>query len=136
MATVRQALEPLFADDSDSLARLVERSRELDTGSPRYDDTTNEQFVHGFATIVREALAGDSRDARDLYTEAAAALVAAEGRSPASLARSLVTFCVLLGEEVADALDADVQHAASQWLAAFMGEWTEELLDAAAGGAS
>ncbi len=131
----RRALEPIFADASASLTRLSERTRELDE-APRYDEETNAQFVHGFATIVREALAGEGRAARDLYTEAAAAVVASDGRSAASLARSLVTFGVLVGEEIALTVERDARAEAATWLARFLGEWTEELLDAAAGEAT
>lgn len=133
MDAARRALEPLFADQSASLQRLADRTREIDSESPRWDDATNEQFVHGFATIVREALAGESREARNLYTESAAAVLAAEGRTPASLGRTMVIFGFLLGEELAHTVDAEARAEAAQWLALFIGEWTEELLDALAG---
>lgn len=130
MDAIRRALEPLFADDSESLTRIVDWTRDIDADSPRWDEATNEQFVHGFAAIVREALAGDSREARDLYTASAAAVLAAEGRAPSDLARSLVVFGSLLGVEVAVTADPEVRTEAAQWLALFVGTWTEELLEA------
>lgn len=119
----------LFSDESDGLERVALRARAL-SAAREYDAETTAQFLHGFATIVREALAGESREARELYNDAAVQVLVAEGRSPAVLGAQLVTFGVLLGEEVAANVDPGARGAAVTWLATFMGEWTRELLAA------
>lgn len=132
MEASKPVLEAFFAERSEGLERVALRARELSNG-PEYDEQTTAQFLHGFALIVREAIGGESRDARDLYTSSAAEFLATEGRTVGELARQLVTFGVVLGEELART-SAEGGAEAVTWLARFMGDWTQELVDAVGGG--
>ena len=125
-----RALTSLFAPDGDRLERIALRAREL-SDAPEYDVATTSQFLRGFAAIVSEAMAGESRDARELYNASAVQVLTAEGRPAAALAGQLVTFAMLLAQEVgAGGEQPEARAAAVGWLAVFMGEWTRELLDA------
>jgi hypothetical protein len=110
------------------LERVITRTRALDP-APALDDETTRQFVHGFVTIVREAATG-GRDARDLYTAAAADVAKDQGRTPASVAQSLVRFGVVVGDELGRELAPSDAAAAADWLAVFLAEWASELVTA------
>lgn len=129
MNTAQQELVSLFTERSEGLERVARRAQQI-SHAPEYDDATTAQFLHGFAAIVREAVHGEGREARDLYNASAVAVLSAEGRSVGALARQLVTFAALLGEEIAETVDPAARADAIAWLADFMGEWTEELLGA------
>lgn len=130
---VKHALSSFFAARSEPLERVALRARDI-SGAPVYDTDTTSQFLHGFATLVREALGDGGADARDLFTASAVELMVAEGRSVGALAGQIVTFAALVADELrADAgPDAGPEAGADAvaWLAAFLGEWTQELLDA------
>lgn len=123
------AATAVAALEGELLARVIRRTRALDP-NPQLDDETTKQFVHGLLAIVREAAEGQERDARDLYTAAAANAATDQGRTGASVAQSLVRFGVVVGDELARALPEEDAAAASDWLAAFLGDWTSELVTA------
>lgn len=126
---VKQALVSFFAERSEQLERVALQARDV-SGAPVYDTDTTRQFLHGFATIVREALSGASTDARELFTASAVEVVVAEGRSAGALAGQMVTFAALVAGELGADAGPEARAEAVTWLAAFLGEWTEELLDA------
>ena len=126
---VKQALISFFAERSEPLERVAIRARDI-SGAPAYDTATTTQFLHGFATVVREALDDRGKDARDLFTASVVQVVGAEGRSVGALGGQLVTFAALLAEELRAGAGPEAGGEAVAWFAAFLGEWTQELLQA------
>jgi hypothetical protein len=127
----RAALEGFFSPESPGLRRAAERIQALDDG-PTYDDATTAQLLHGFATIVQEALGGSSREARDLYNAAAAELVRSQERTLSAVAGTFVIAGAILTDELAQASPGEGRVEAVDWLAGFVSAWARELLDAVA----
>jgi hypothetical protein len=125
----RAALEEFFRPESPGLRRAAERIRALDEG-PSYDDATTAQLLHGFATIVQEALGGGGREARDLYNASAAELVRSQERTVSSVAGSFVIAGAILADELAQTASGEGRTEAVDWLAGFVSAWSRELLDA------
>jgi hypothetical protein len=125
----RSALESFFRPEEPALARAAARIRELDDG-PTYDDATTAQLLHGFATIVHEALDGAARDARELYNASAVELVRSQERTASSVAGTFVIAGSILADELGRFAPDEGQIEAVDWLATFFSSWAREILDA------
>lgn len=131
----RDDLLQLLEADPELLRGAAARSRALTDPEGRYTDEDVDQIVHAFGSALREALLEEGTAARDLLIEGVIPAVLEQGETAATLARSSALFGVLLAGDVAPRLPAESREVAVGWLAAFFGDWANDVVAAAGAGA-
>lgn len=125
----RAALLDFLSAEGETLTGAVRRIQAVDP-APQLDEETTGQFVNGFAVIANEALAEETTEAYDLYVEGATVAMRAQDRSPGSVASTMAIVGGIFADELAARADADVREQAVDWIACFVGKFTEDLIDA------
>jgi hypothetical protein len=124
----RSALLEFFASEGETLVGAVQRIQEIDP-APQLDAETTAQFVNGFAVIATEALTQETTEAYDLYVEGASVAMQAQSRSAGSLASTMAICAGIFADELAARVEPSVRAGSVDWLACFVGKFTEDTID-------
>ena len=118
------ALAKTVRSGHDEIMRLA-RLRVADLGIA-LDEPELEQLIHGFETLLLEALEGRGTDTRDFFLETAIPGVIQAGlQTRDEVVGGVAAWAVLLSTSLVERLPEESREPATLWLSRFFGDYAE-----------